>query len=862
MSTDYSNINDSINTQTSVDGFLYKKPYCYSWTTNAKGVNVPVIPYVISILEPQSLDKNEEKILKHYLKALIKQWKWENTRLIILSNMSGKTGEIVSGLINNLRGESTKNSKNRDPYSFVFAVDHSDFYPQSQEGANEGEIQRDCTIHPHMTIVFKQRENDLNNEQNNAHFKEYLESLISSHKEITINSVLHIQSNSSNAQNAKGNCSPVIFYKSIKELSKRRFIKYPSKIIAILGISKDLDQIEKINKTSVEDHVGLRIKDEKKIDILSNNNHDASTKQIYDYSLFFQHLSNDCKKKTKKYINRFCMAFLFIFMCNAFIVYINNICISGLGVNVVQLTRYSFVGNEQNFFFDNVITKVGIRTKISYETPIIPKIESLNESYIDLYLFKISKTYLICIAFLIVAIASLPPIIVIIRCIYVYLIYSWPDKYHKLQTLSDFLKIQAFWRYVGITKLINEDNLLSKQAHDCGWLLITLNGIYSTVPFDTNNKNDYSENIEYLNNNWIKNSIEHYSHEIKKTEWSTLCLSSIICVFFWSVLTIFFLFFFIYSYLPNCDFVSRNLYALFTTILLFTAAGVVFCCSRLDSSIGVRFQYLIRRLKRIDIVTAVLTVSVIVCCIDGILELIRLSYLCSKAQTSFLDFDYNFRNISEEFRLILQLFIAFILVVLSYLRMHMFYKERKIISQLLYSFKNATSSIQDILTNVNTQNQLVNQTVHHNRHLSRIITNSLYDCMINDSDISTVIENIKSQVQPEANENANKSFLRRLLSSIYSFLTRKSWKEKQRLVLMDDFILRFEKELNKLANAKEAKLSQLKAIDYSCLDKPIDNNEIIQNKCRDIILELGQEYLIKRIDWLLAVKERDIHKIK
>ena len=124
MTTNVSDVNSSINTQTSdFDGFLNEPPYCYGWTTNAKGVKVPVFPYVISILGhlnlkelgvPEETIEHSTELMKNtlavYLEQVIKRWKkrhfWQkkiDLPLIILINIADKIGELVTDVVEKLQ---------------------------------------------------------------------------------------------------------------------------------------------------------------------------------------------------------------------------------------------------------------------------------------------------------------------------------------------------------------------------------------------------------------------------------------------------------------------------------------------------------------------------------------------------------------------------------------------------------------------------------------------------------------------------------------------------------------------------------------------------------------------------------------
>ncbi len=244
----------------------------------------------------------------------------------------------------------------------------------------------------------------------------------------------------------------------------------------------------------------------------------------------------------------------------------------------------------------------------------------------------------------------------------------------------------------------------------------------------------------------------------------------------------------------------------------------------------------------------------------------RTSYLCSEAQTCISNSGFYFNNYQEDLKLVTQLFISFILVYFSYSKMHMFNKEHKIISQLLNSFKNAASTIRDILTNDNTQERLLKRHIRLKYHVSDIIPDNLRDCLIRDSDISTVIDNIKSQTQPTTDNNTGSFW--ELLKKVFTFLFYPiicpiMWYVNNRMKAQQEgFFKALEKELNYLADTQETKLSQMNQSKPRVSDPPLDKDPIIEDECRFIIQDLGQEYLIRRIEWMLAVNERDIHKIQ
>ncbi len=592
MTANVSDLNSSANTKTSdFDGFLNEPPYCYGWTTNSAGVKVPIIPFVISILEPQSLDKNEENALKRYLTAFIEQWKWpKDVPLLIVANMSGTIGGIINRVIADLKKRTKEESNGVDSYSFVRPVDQSELIPQTRENSNDKELP--CQfINRHLTIVIYRGENNSDPEQQAPIYdslRNYLSSRFQDSYENYINSVLHIKSNSSSGdQNVS-----VYYYRNLKTPSCKSTINSPSKLIKRLGIISVLDNIGTINRISYAKDKEPQI-DDPIINSSSIDAHDNSVKQLIGYSMFYQDLSRDFKKKMKKHINAFCIVSLLLFICNALIIYINSMCISSLGVNALQLTRYCTLETKESRLFDTITLLTSIETKIKTAIEVdngtasetatgtivktrIPKnVKGLKESHIDLNFVKISNGDFICTVFLILAAVTVLLLLYIsIKCCIIDYFHSrCHDKYHNLQTLSDCLKIQAYWRYSGITELIVNNNLLSKQAPP--WLLTALNGIYSTVPFVTSSRKAYKERVTLLNDAWIRKDIDYFKNELKKSQWGELGWFSFVVGLLWAVLTAFFLMFFIVSFFSTIDYILRVGNALILACVLAIIVGAI-----------------------------------------------------------------------------------------------------------------------------------------------------------------------------------------------------------------------------------------------------------------------------------------------
>lgn len=867
MSTDDSNINDSINTQTSdFDGFINEPPYNFCWAVNNNGAKVPIFPYVISVVEPKSINAIEEKTLRSYLEALIKNWKWKKEiPIIVIADKSGRTGEIVLETINFFKNQLAKRNSQKDANQqfFVRFQDQAELISRFQnETANDSNSLCYSNTNAHLTIVFWQRENDENSQKSNIDaIKDHLRSLYPGFNEHTLNSVLQIQPDNPDSHN--NNSSLPVYYYNIKNHSKNK-VKAPSKLMKSLSNKNDLNNLKKINDVSLAFNKSAKSAKAHLFDTQDN-----SIIQLLKISSYFHRLSDFCKKQMKHYTNIFCFAFLLLFMCNALFVYINSSCINSFGASVFQLARYCSTGDNDNYFYDNVLTykliPIKIQTRISNDV-IKSKIEILKTSYISFHFFKISKAIFICTVFWFLIIAALPPLFLIVRCIYVHCVYYWHKKYHNCQTLSDCLKIQAYLKYAGIQDNVCKDNFLSKQVP--GWLSAAMIGIYASIPFDchnssVNNLEEYKKRIEYLDKRWLKKYVDKYRQRIYKSGWNALELFSKVGVLLWSFVTFFFILFFIISHKYSRGFVWSSFRALIVAVLVFSIFGLLYYWSRSWAESNNIIQRIVRRIQKFDMINFVLICSIILCCFAGLFESHRLSNICTLSQNSCLSDEDIFPFISdesknEEFILIRNLVISFVLIAFAFQRMEMFYKERKIIFQLFYSFKNTSADIHKLFIDSNKQNQLLDMTKNRNAYYSDVIKR-INDCMIQPSDIVSILENIKLQKQPAAAVSvpSNESFIKRtwnLIRAYFSF--KRTIEAHQPAAVQDDYVKKIELELNNLRENKMKNFLDLREHKYNNPNVQMDSVIIVE--CQNILLRLGEEYLTKRIDWLLDVRDRDL----
>ncbi len=885
MTTNASDVNSSTNTQTSdFDGFINELPYNFCWRTNSKGVKTPVFPYVISIQGPKSLKASEEKTLRSYLEAIIKYWEWKKeVPIIILADKSGRAGEITAETIDFFKNRAAKRirQKGANQSFYVRFQDQTELISQLQkESANNTSSSNPSGINAHLTIVFWQRENNEDPKKSNIDaIKDYLRTLNHRFNEHTLNSILQIQPESPDTQN-NNSYLPVYFYNS-RNNSKNK-VKSPSRLIKTLFIKNDLDNLKIINNVNEEFKVDLEDIDEH-YHYLDDN----STKQLFRISNYYHQLADHCKKNMKLNTNYFCFAFLLISICNALIVYTNSACLNSFGASVFQLARYCATGDNDNAFCDKVLANkynpIKIQTTISNDV-IKSKIEKLKKTYISFYFFRISKAYFVCTVFWILIIALLPPLVIIIRCIIVHYWNFWHKKYHHCRTLSDCLKILSYLKFTGIKDHVCKDTLLSKQGP--GWLTAAAIGVYASIPFDypcpaDNDPEEYKNRIEFLNKSWIIKIADKYRQRINKSGWSALEFISRVGVLLWSVVTVFFLMLFILSHNCSGGFLWISFLASAATILFFLICGLFYYWSLSWARLNNIIQRLSRWFRKFDWVKIILFGYIILSCFGWFFESHRLSKLCTQSQIVCLSKDCIFSfisqvSISEEFILIRNLVISFILIAFAFLRMEMFDKERKIIFQLRYSFKNAHANINNLLfLEQNNPNQLREMTKKRDSYYSGIIYR-INDCMIQDSDITSILESIKFQIQslPTTTttttapvKNSNDSSFKKAWNYIWSHIPffgrskeqkteiQQTTEVQQMAAIPDEYLKVIENILDQLRKNKVKKLKELKENERNNPKVPMD---AVLKECQNILLRLGDEYLTKRIDWLLDVKDRDL----
>lgn len=627
MTTNASDINSSSNTQTSdFDGFLNEPPYCYGWTTNAKNVKVPVFPYVISILGHMTLkelgvekdsENHAKQLMKNtltiYLEQVVKKWQekiyWKKKKdfpLILLINIADEIGELVTDVVEQLQskypfvrliavlplpknefikqlkdeGKSIeivnafekryndfKNNDNSQNKKFIWEMPECET-PRTvhQTNLTKWHIFNEFVAqHSHLMIVFWQGKKDIRKNQDDSltwAVRYKLEGYPSlSHNEQTdlithptTGPVLHIQTDSETLQKTSS-FLPVFLYfdRAIitKEVNQKRQLiitepkfwdveqlrytwlgrkfsnigNYPE-IDKNIRVLKELnyacqDKRIPLNNPSVHSYIEEFIIDKyqksgKTIDKKDIPKTDKPTGQLVAHFCILNKLADYYQKKTYQLINLFCSVFLVLFVLNATLIFLNDICIMGFGANIVHLSHYyasQWVPNQnlpvEGYAWEQ--TLAAIKQYLPQTAP-DPRLDAMIADQ-AVNISRIIASFVLAVLF-----ASISILTIFYCCLSSYF-NSWHYKYHQFKTLTDCLSVQFFWRIANMDNRVSA-NFRSHQIPAVDWILVALNGLNITIPNSPKIESTQTlkKRIGLLDTIWIEDSIHKFDKTFRMSD--------------------------------------------------------------------------------------------------------------------------------------------------------------------------------------------------------------------------------------------------------------------------------------------------------------------------------------------------------
>ena len=845
MTTNASDLNYSTNAQNpDFDGFLTEPPYCYGWTTNAQGVKLPVFPYVISILGHLNLKKlgvPDDKIesstqlmkntLAMYLEQIIKRWEkrhfWQkklDIPLIILINIADKIGELITDVVEKLQekypflrliavlplpknefinqiktdGETNENinafikryddfnkNENGKTQKFIWELSEREMpHIANQPTTKMWRMFNEFVAqHSHLMIVFWQGEKDLWKDQDDSltwvvRYKLEGYPGLSRNEQTDLitypatGPVLHIQTDAETLQKSDG-FLPVRYYsdraKITEEIDRKRVLiisdhkfwdleklrhSWLGKKFSDIGnrpeiynnfeILKNLNyacqykkarqEKEPLNnpplRSYIEDYILERYKQSNKpIDKSEIPETDKPTGQLIAYYCIVKQIAEFYKRKTYGLINLFCSVFLILLVFNAALLFLNDICIMGFGVNIFHLCHYYIAQwiPHQNLSFEGFSWEQ-FTGSIQHFLPSIASDENLNHS-IESQEINVSR---IIGAFLLSCLVVFLSIITIIHCCCNYAINVWHYKYHQFRTLADCLQVQIFWKIASMDYSVSA-NFRSHQIPAVDWLLMALNGLNVTIPNSERieSTSKLKERLRMLDTIWIEDNI-HMFNKIFKTKlfsfsWSALSLISRITAFLYVSVIPFLITFFIADIgvksfcgisikgstfkdsviaaivVTSSIWILFLLYLFFRFILKMLEKHLKWAEEFYDGSKGF-WGNIYRRIKQKDysknyflapFISKLIQIFIIgIVCFGAIFELYRSNLIYAAVQNPSFEHLY---NPAMATRLVIQIFISGIAVWWLYKRMGLFSKSRRRIEKLYYPFSMADYSIDTLL---------------------------------------------------------------------------------------------------------------------------------------------------------------------
>ncbi|MBR5161974.1 MAG: hypothetical protein IKW80_10135, partial [Thermoguttaceae bacterium] len=657
MSTNAVSYNNTNNDQFSdFDGFVDQAPYCYSWTTNAKGVKVPIFPYVISILghlnlkklgiEPETETPSMElmkKTLKVYLEQVIGQWQKKfffqkkiDFPLMILINIADKIGELVTEVVEQLQDKypfvrliavlplpknefiKVLKEENESPEKIRAFENRCNKFLNSDVNSqkylwelSEKELPHIAeqpklkkwrmfnefvASHSHLMVVFWQGEKDNWKDQEDSltwAVRYKLEGYpgLSRNEETDLitypatGPVLHIQTDAVTLKETIKNpdkCLPVHYYsgraiitkeikgkreliisdpkfldleelrhswfnKNLSDVGKRPEILNNCKILKELNYTC-LDALIPLKNLSlrsfIEDFVIKKYEKSKKEiakeDIPETDN---PTGQFIAHYCIIDELADFFKEKTRRLVNGFCRVFLILLILNAFLIFLNDLCNMGFGVNIFRLTHYYATQ-----WFPNQFPQAGLVDSKSLELlncAIDQNIAAAPNNNLDNIISTSEINVFRIIGFFLITLLGIS--ICIIRIIYFcyqHYFKSWHYKYHQFRMLADCLRVQVFWKIAGMEYSVST-NFRSHQMPAMDWLFMVLNGFKVCIPNSIRiEREKLKPRMKLLDTIWLEDRLYYFDSIFKKKYftivWESLTLFSKL-VFIGAVSTLFFI---------------------------------------------------------------------------------------------------------------------------------------------------------------------------------------------------------------------------------------------------------------------------------------------------------------------------------
>ncbi|MBR5709535.1 MAG: hypothetical protein IKX40_02145 [Thermoguttaceae bacterium] len=459
---------------------------------------------------------------------------------------------------------------------------------------------------------------------------------------------------------------------------------------------------------------------------------DKPTGQLIAHYCLLSKLADFYQKKNDGLIRLFCSIFLMLLVLNATLIFLNDICVMGFGINIFRLSHYyvtQWIPNQnlpiEEYYWEQLV--VALKQFAPQAMP-DPEMDALIASQG----VNISR---VIGAFLAFSLAVSLCIITIFYCCVTSFLNSWHYKYHQFKTLTDCLKVQVFWRIASMDNRVSA-NFRSHQIPAVDWILVALNGLNITIPNSPRIESTkvLKERIRILDTIWIEDIIQKFDKTFRMSDaqsrMNTLSfLQKIIALIIASTipfLAVFFIADFGFHFsicgktlgFDGLPFQTSVFWGARVTVIIWLLIIVWLLFKAIQRYVSARIKWaqncytgfngflgnIYRRIKQQKKTKRYFLISqtekifhaaiIIIACFGAFFEIKRLNLIYAAAQCPSVEHLY---NPLMAVRLIVQIILAIMAIWWLYNRMFLFTIERRRIEQLYYPFTMADYSIDTLL---------------------------------------------------------------------------------------------------------------------------------------------------------------------
>lgn len=245
---------------------------------------------------------------------------------------------------------------------------------------------------------------------------------------------------------------------------------------------------------------------------------DEPTGQYIAHYSILKQLGEFYREKTYRLINVFCGTFLILFFFTTLLLYLNNISIMSFGKNALGLSYYCVTGM---YHTEQLADEGHLGEKSEALLKLFLPQTTPDAKLNESIHAEFTNVTRIIVIFFFSSLAVLGCIVSIFCCCISLMRNKWHYKYHQIRTLVDCLEVQIFWKIAGLDYNVSA-NFRSHQMPALDWLLMVLNGLNVTIPNSEKieSMEQLKERFRVLDTIWIEDYIRQFDVIFKTNFWS------------------------------------------------------------------------------------------------------------------------------------------------------------------------------------------------------------------------------------------------------------------------------------------------------------------------------------------------------